>query len=361
MRADKYMTTKIKRVRGEYSHLMSGQGTIIRDLIRIIDEGALDIALIVDGNKRLKGVVSDGDVRRAFLAGYGFDTPAKDIMVKNFCFADQRSTRNERLSIMRESSIIQLPILDELGKIVDLELLEAQSRSHTRHNNIFIMAGGKGTRMGNLTANCPKPMLSVFGKPILQGIIEACKSNGFYKFTLSVNYLKEIIQDYFRDGSQFDVSIEYVVENEPLGTCGSLSLLDNKDIEPIVVVNGDLFTSVNFALLVDFHESHNADLTMCVKKKNVCVEYAVVEVKGNNFEGLVEKPSYEYLVNTGIYVLGPKAVGLIPKAQRFDMTDLIELCKSDALSVKIFFVHEDWVDIGNPEIINNFDRWSKNC
>ena len=319
----------------------------LRKSISILDESGSQIVLVVKNNK-LIGTITDGDVRRALLRGYLFDTPVKNIMNKNFIYLNQSSSENDALHLMRKKTIKQIPVLNNKGSVTKLFLMDELIKSKTLPYEVVIMAGGEGKRLGDLTKNCPKPMLKINGKPILEVILEQCIDLGLRKFYFSVRYLKNQIKHYFKDGSKWDVNIKYLEENKSLGTAGSLSLLKKKFTHPVLVLNGDVLTKVNLNKLFQFHNKHGADISICVRKHVEKIPYGIVNLDDLNVLSLEEKPEITNFINAGIYVLDPKIFKLVPKNTFFDMPELIKNSKKKNYKINGFPIHEYWQDIGYP-------------
>lgn len=321
----------------------------IRDAINVLNNEALRIALVCAEDYTLLGVISDGDIRRSILAGHNLDTNIKIIMNATPCVATPNNTRKEILLMMESKRLLQVPVVAG-GKVVGLETLQALTASTKFNNPIFIMAGGFGTRLKPLTDNCPKPLLAVGGKPILESIIERFIEFGFHNFFISTHYMPEKIRDYFKDGSQWNVSIKYIHEEIPLGTGGALGLLP-KDIPqlPLIMINGDVLTKVNFQQLIDFHNTQNPAVTVCTSRYEYQIPYGVIESNDYKLEKIVEKPTHQVFINTGIYVVSPSTVKGITSNKRIDMPALLENLISIGEHVATFPLHEYWLDIGQKE------------
>lgn len=320
--------------------------TTILKAMEIIDVSALQIGLVVDEQDRLLGTVTDGDVRRAILKGMALSEPVEQVMNRKPVTVRAGEGREQILKAMRERVLRQLPVLDEAGHVIGLERLDDLLSVPMHENWVVLMAGGLGSRLGELTKHCPKPLIPVGGKPLLETIIENFKEYGFQKFFLSVNYKAEMIQEYFRSGKSLDVQVEYLQEKKRLGTAGAISLLPQKPKKPIIVMNGDLLTKVNFQQLLDFHVQQKAVATMCVREYTFQVPYGVVRMEKEHLQAIDEKPIQSFFVNAGIYVLEPETVELIPQDTYFDMTDLFDLLLQKKDQVSIFPIREYWLDIG---------------
>lgn len=329
--------------------LFLASNSSVRDGMRVINDGAAQIALIVDISERLIGILTDGDIRRGLLLGHTLDSNVENLMQKNFRYINKDEKKDNILEVMRRESINQIPVLDKNGRVINLILLHDLLENKSQPNSVVIMAGGKGTRLRPHTENCPKPMLLVNGKPMLEIIIEHFIANGFHKFFLSVNYLKEQIFDYFEDGKKMGVEIHYLTEKEPLGTAGSLKLLPKNITEPFFVINGDVLTRLNPKHLLDFHYEHKSEATLCVREYVTTIPFGVVETKGITLIGFKEKPSYRQMVNAGIYVIDPKILSLIKQHEFMDMPTLLEKARKAENNVSVCPVHEYWIDIGRPE------------
>lgn len=321
--------------------------------IDVLDKAALRIALIVDTEGRLLGTLTDGDVRRALLKHLPLDTPVRLIMNIHPKTAEQGWTDSRILALMEQHELLQLPLLDKEGRVVGLTNLHGLLSRHRHDNPVFLMAGGFGTRLRPLTDNCPKPMLVVGDKPILEQILVNFVEAGFHRFYISTHYMPEVISDYFGDGQKWGVSIQYVHEDEPLGTGGALGLLPHDEIDlPMFVMNGDLLTSVNLTSFLEFHECHGSVATMCVREYEHQVPYGVITSEGNRIKTMVEKPIQRFFVNAGIYLLDPTLVKSIERGVRIDMPTLLERRIDHGEAVNMFPVHEYWLDIGRIDDFN---------
>lgn len=306
-----------------------------------------EIALVTDDKGRLVGTITDGDVRRALLRGSSLTTSASDIMNRNPRTARAGTARAEILAVLRREQIGQMPILSSLGVVVDILLAEELSRSVSEDHPVVIMAGGLGTRLRPITETIPKPMIPVGGRPILEIIIERFVQQGLRKVTLCLNHLAEVIQDHFEDGSRFGAEIAYVRENKRLGTAGALSLIQPPPTLPMIVMNGDILTAINFNQLLAFHRENEALATMGLNRYQYQLPYGVVDVREHHIERFAEKPVYDFFVNAGIYVISPEALNLVPHDVYFDMPSLFELIPA---SQRIAFpIHEYWLDIGRHD------------
>ena len=324
-------------------------GTALGEVIARIDASAHQIAVVVDSDCRLLGVMTDGDVRRAILRGMPMDSPVSGLMNPRPLTAPQSASRKDLLELMRRRVVHQVPIVNEANQIIGIALIDDLIGAKEKANWVVLMAGGLGTRLRPLTEQTPKPMLSLRGKPILESILERLAAEGFRKFFLSVNYKADIIEEHFGDGSRWGVSVRYLREDQRLGTAGSLSLMPETPDMPIVVMNGDLLTQVNIANILDFHAALDAVATMAVREYDLQVPYGVVRIAGERITAIEEKPVHKYLVNAGIYVLSPSALAYIPPRMYFDMPTLFDRLNAEGATTVAFPLREYWRDIGCRE------------
>jgi len=318
----------------------------------IIEKNAQGVALVVDDERRLIGVVTDGDIRRAILASLDLDMPVQDLLQHKAETVSPESLTApvgtpdaELLQLMNQHGMRHIPLLDSEDRVADLALLTDLVKGYELPMSAVIMAGGFGTRLRPLTDGLPKPMLPVGDKPLMELVVDQLRSAGIRRVNVSTHYKAEAITDHFGDGKQFGVEIHYVEEKHPLGTAGAIGLLDASD-EPLLVVNGDILTQVNFRAMLDFHREQNADMTVAVRQHEYRVPYGVVETRGGEITGIEEKPLIRHFINAGIYLLSPEACRSIPVDQSFDMPDLIKMLLAEGRRVASFPIHEYWLDIG---------------
>ena len=323
----------------------------LRSAIALIDRGAVQIAFVTDTERRLLGTVTDGDVRRALLRGETLEAPVEQVMNRGFRYLPATATEADALKFMRQHSLHHIPALDRDGRIVHLFLLDELVKPKPVANPVVVMAGGEGKRLRPLTEECPKPMLPVGGRPLLQIILEQCVEAGFRNFYFSVSYLKEMIKDHFEDGSRWGANITYLEENRPLGTAGSLSLLPETPTMPLLVLNGDVLTRVDYLRLLRFHSEQAASATLCVREHATQIPYGVVRLDDLRVLTLEEKPVLSHYVNAGIYLLEPRLLQFVPANSYFDMTSLLEKAVEAQCRVSAFPIHEYWVDVGVPETL----------
>lgn len=321
----------------------------IRETIEIIDCSSAQIALVVNEDRILLGTVTDGDIRRAIIKGVSLDEPVSEIMFSTPTVAIDDCSQESILSLMNRKGLRQIPIVDKCGRLQGLKLKDEFFTPKTRENTVVIMAGGLGSRLGSLTKDRPKPLLTVGDKPLLETILTTFVINGFNKFYFAVNHLSYQIKDYFQDGQKWNVEIRYLEESKKLGTAGALSLLPDKPRAPLIVMNGDILTKVDFQKLLDFHIQNGPVGTMCVREYNFQIPYGVVKTDSTRIISIDEKPCFRYFVNAGIYVLEPHILETIPKDQHFDMTALFENLLIKGEKTIVFPIREYWIDIGRTE------------
>ncbi len=311
-----------------------------------IQRGRCWLALVVDRDRRLLGLLTDGDIRRALLAGAGLDDRAEPCVQKNFVSVSPVASRTEVLDLMRARSLNQIPIVDEQGKLVGLHLLREMIGAVLRPNWAVIMAGGRGERLRPLTDTIPKPMVNVAGRPILERIILHLVGFGIRRIFLSVNYLSHMIEDHFGDGSAHGCSIEYLRETRPLGTGGSLSLLPAKPEDPLLVLNGDLVTQFDVGSMFAHHAEGNYAATVGVYEYVHDIPYAVIDAVDGRLTRITEKPTMRWLANGGIYMIEPALLDRIPRDTAYSLPDLIGACLDRGESVGAFHIDDDWLDVG---------------
>lgn len=332
-----------------WQKILLGPEQPIRDALELINHESLRIALVVDEKLHLLGVVTDGDVRRGLLRNIGLTSPVKEVMNLNPLTALYGTARKDLVKFMEKEQLLAVPLMRN-GIVSGLETLQKVGNLHKYQNPIFIMAGGFGTRLRPLTENCPKPLLKVGDKPILEIMLNSFVKTGFVNFYISTHYLPEMIRDYFGDGSKWNVNISYVHEEFPLGTGGALGLLpDNIANLPIILVNGDILTNVDFEKVLEFHNKHNAIATMCVRDYEYQVPFGVINGEGNRIVGMVEKPIQRFFVNAGMYIINSEIKNQVSKNIRIDMPTLLEKQIKKGLNVMMFPIHEYWLDIGRIE------------
>ena len=319
-------------------------GVNIEKVIKTLNSSTLKIALIKDGSNKLIGTITDGDIRRGLLMGLDLNSPIDSIINKNPLVVTSEVHRKEISGLMVRRRIQQIPIVNSENEVVGMHLWDELENSSLHPNTFVVMAGGVGSRLYPHTKNCPKPLLPVGGKPILQHILERAKDEGFSNFVLSINYLGHMIEEYFGDGKKFGVTINYLREEVPLGTAGSLSLFDSPPESPIVVVNGDSITNVGYGNMLDFHLENDASATIAVKTHEWQNPYGVVQTDGSRILDIEEKPIIQSKINAGSYVLSPSVLHLLEKDSHCDITTLLKRAQAQKNRLIAFPIYESWID-----------------
>jgi dTDP-glucose pyrophosphorylase len=339
----------------DLSNLLIGPDASIRDAASCLDRSARGIVLVVKADKTLLNTITDGDIRRAMLAGVNLDGPINQLLQRKAdspyrepVTAPADTERPVLLQIMQERNVRQVPLLDDGGRVVDLVTLPELLPDEVLPIEAVIMAGGYGTRLMPLTKELPKPMLPIGDRPLMQVMIEQLRQAGIRTVNVMTHYQQEKITDYFGDGKAFGVEMRYVAEDQPLGTAGGLGLIKTQN-DPILVVNGDILTRVDFRAMLEFHRNHKADITVAVRQYDVQLPYGVLECENQHVRKVREKPLLNFFVNAGIYLIEPSMHRYIPNEQSFDMTDLIQRLLDDGRSVVSFPILEYWLDIGQHQ------------
>lgn len=322
--------------------------------VQSIEASSRRIAVVIDAAGVLIGTLTDGDIRRCLLKGGSMQTRVGEAMNPAPLTASESSSDSHLLELMHRRNVLAVPIVDPLGRFVRLvhlaDLAETAAEGGAEGFDFaVIMAGGEGKRLRPVTQNIPKPMVEIGGVPLLERQMRRLVRAGISRIYLSVNYLAHVIEDYFGDGSRIGVSLSYLREKDRLGTAGALALLPETPVKPILVMNGDIVTMVDFAGLLNFHRSQSAEVTVAAVDYHVNIPFGVIEVEGLRVSALKEKPAQRFLCNAGIYSISPGVLRLIPDGSYFDMTDLMASCLSGGLPVNVFPMHEYWSDIGTPD------------
>jgi dTDP-glucose pyrophosphorylase len=320
----------------------------IEQAIRNLDRVAIKIILVVNEKNELEGTISDGDIRRGLLNGLDFRSSISSVIHKNALVVPPSMGRDLVLQLMVANKIQQIPILNEARQVVGLHLWDEIASNPVRSNVMIIMAGGEGTRLRPHTETCPKPLLPIAGKPMLEHIIENAKLEGFLNFIISINYLGDMIVDYFGSGDRWGVNIHFVREDSPLGTAGALGLLDPIPTEAFIITNGDVITDIHYGELLDFHNRYKASATMAVRVHEWQNPFGVVQTSGMEIVSFEEKPIVRSRINAGVYALSPEVLKLLAPNVHCDMPTLFERAKAQGLQTVAYPMHEPWLDIGRP-------------
>ncbi len=323
----------------------------IEDALKVIDAGGLRIALVVEQG-HLLGTLSDGDIRRAIIGHVPLSEKVSRAMNRHPRVATASASRDEVLRLMEQHQVLVVPLVDDDGQLVGIHNLKELLEPVASDSPVFLMAGGFGTRLRPLTDDCPKPMLKIGNKPILESTLESFIAAGFHRFFISVHYLADKIKTHFKNGERWGVDITYIEEKQPLGTAGALGLLPPLGDVPLLMMNGDVLTSVDFRALLAFHVERRSAATMGVRAYELQVPYGVVEAIDDRIQAVVEKPVHKFFVNAGVYVLSPEAVTRVPKNCRIDMPTLLSDLIAAGSDVTMFPIHEHWLDIGQFDDFN---------
>lgn len=322
---------------------------IIKEAIGSLNRVAIKIVLVVDQEGRLEGTISDGDIRRGLLKDLGLGSPIAGIIQHDALVVPPEMGRDMVMKLMVVNKVQQIPIINEYRQVVGLHLWDEISTPPVRQNLMVIMAGGMGTRLRPHTDNCPKPLVQVAGKPMLEHIIEHAQADGFSHFVLAIYHLGYMIEEYFGDGQRLGVHIDYLREQSPLGTAGALSLLNPLPTSPFVVTNGDIITDISYGELLDFHNRHKAAATMAVRVHEWQHPFGVVQTQGVDIVGFEEKPIARTYINAGVYALEPSVLKELSACGRCDMPDLFERVQAVSQRTVAYPMHEPWLDVGRPD------------
>jgi dTDP-glucose pyrophosphorylase len=337
-----------KRKRSWRDALLPADATM-QQAIGNLSDSSLQIALVVSPEGFLLGTLTDGDIRRGLLKGKDMKSPIDDIIFRQPLVVPPQMTRETMLQLMLANRIHSLPIIDEKRKVLGLHQLDSLLEPCQRPNLMVIMAGGQGSRLRPHTENCPKPLLKVAGKPMLEYIIERAKGEGFQYFTLAIQYLGHMIEDYCGDGSRWNVHIDYIREESPLGTAGAIGLLDPRPKVPFVVSNGDVLTDIRYGEFLDFHCRYGASATMAVRLHEWQNPFGVVNAEGVDITGFEEKPVIRNHINAGVYALDPEALNLLSKNEHCEMPTLFKRLQEGGARTIIYPMHEPWLDVGRED------------
>ena len=332
-----------------FEETVVSESASLRTAMEVLDRGSLEIVLVVSPDGALLGTLTDGDIRRAILSGASLEDAASGFMHRCFTAVGPSASRTEVLDLMRACALQQIPIVNEAGRLIGLHLLREILGASIRPNWAVVMAGGRGERLRPITDSVPKPMIKVAGRPILERIVLHLVGFGIRRIFLSVNYMGDMIEGYFKDGAELGCDIEYVREEKPLGTGGALSLLPEKPDHPVLMLNGDLLTQFNIGNMLGFHADGGFKATVGVHEYVHTVPYGVVEREGDRITGIREKPTQTWLANAGIYVFEPDLVERVPQDTYFPLPTLVEECLDRGEAVGAFPIKDDWIDVGHPK------------
>jgi dTDP-glucose pyrophosphorylase len=325
------------------------ENATIADAISNLEASHLKIALVVTDSQTLVGCILDGDIRRGLIEGLNMNSPITDIIHRNVLVVPPDMKRELVLQLMGANKIQQIPVIDEQNSVVGLHLWDDITKPTTRPNLMVIMAGGMGTRLRPDTEKCPKPLLPIAGRPMLEHIIEHAKREGFKNFVLAIHYLGHMIEEHFGNGERLGVQIDYLHEVSPIGTAGALSLLNPLPDAPFVVSNGDVITDIHYGGLLDFHSRQAASATMAVRLYEWQHPFGVVQTEGVDIIGFEEKPIARNHINAGVYALDPSALIVLTANEHCDMPTLFERLQTKGQRTVAYPIHEPWLDVGRPD------------
>ncbi len=320
----------------------------IGQAIRNLDQVAIKIIMVANAEGVLEGTISDGDIRRGLLKGLDLNSPITSVIHRNALVVPPELGRDLVMQLMLANKILQVPVVDAQRHVVGLHLWDEMTTPPTRPNLMVIMAGGMGKRLRPHTENCPKPLLPVAGKPMLEHIIERAKLDGFNHFVLAIHYLGHMIEAHFGNGERFGVRFDYLREESALGTAGALSLLSPLPEAPFVVTNGDVICDIRYGELLDFHVRHAAAATMAVRLHEWQHPFGVVQMQGVEIVGFEEKPIVRSNINAGVYAVEPVALRILTAGAYCDMPTLFERLQATAQRTVAYPMHEPWLDVGRP-------------
>lgn len=327
-------------------HIISEQA-LLRDALAMLNNlsGGVMTLIVTASDGHMTGTLTDGDVRRALLAGVSLDAPVAEAMFRGFHALHDGAVDPQAVRRIRERGIRLIPVLDADGKVV--RLIDTFRTRTLLPVSAILMAGGKGERLRPMTLTTPKPLLEIGGKAIIDYNIEALAAVGVTDISVTVNYLAEQLEAHFAEPVG-DVKVKCVRETKALGTIGSAALVDLPEEGDTVVMNSDLLTSVSFEDLYLRHSAEDADITIAAVPYNVSVPYAILATEGQRVLSLEEKPSYSYYANAGIYIFSNRILRTLDPEVRTDATDLIESAIAQGLKVTYYPINGTWIDIGSP-------------
>jgi len=328
----------------------------IKEAIKNLQKTRAQICLIVN-KKVLVGTLTDGDIRRSLLKGFNLGNKVINIMNKKPIVTKENFTRKKTLDLMKINQILQIPVVDKNGKLIGVYFLNNFLFEKNYKNPVIVLAGGKGKRVMPYTKNVPKPMLNVYGKPIIEHIINNLKNQGFLNIYISVNYKKEKIKNFLKDGKNFGVKIKYINETKEMGTAGCLSLINTSKIltKEIIILNGDIISSLSISDMLDYHKENKASATMASLEFEMTNPYRVIKADNTKIVGFEEKPINKTNINAGIYIVDKKYLKHVPK-KKFDITDLFLILLKKKTNSIIYPIHEKWIEIGNKDIYEKINK-----
>lgn len=333
----------------ESNHIISQESTLLDALARINTFKYPEplVLFVIDDKHHMVGTLTDGDSRRALIAGASVKDKAKKIMLRNFRYmTTSNATDVKEIRRQKEMKMKLVPILDEERRIVDIINLE---KFKTRLPvDAVLMAGGKGERLRPLTEKTPKPLLPVGKKAIIDHNVDRLISYGINHISVTVNYLKEQIEEHYSEPHN-GIHVQTVREPKFLGTIGSIRFVQEFYNDTVLVMNSDVFTNIDYEDFYLHFQQHDAEMSVAAVPYTVSVPYGIFDLEGRDIQGLIEKPTYNYYANAGIYLIKRSALDEIPDDTLFNATDLIEILIAEGKKVIRFPLNGTWIDIGNPQ------------
>lgn len=342
----------------------------IKQALVLLNQNRYKCLLVINNQKNIEGTLTDGDIRRAFIKNKKINTRVKDVCNRKFNFFYENEINLKKIKkilFQKNLNIDLIPIINKKKKLIRVYSQNDFKKFLNKKKNLnidlkaFIMAGGLGKRMLPVSTVLPKPLMPVGNKTVLELIMDKLKSEGIHKFFLSVNYKKDLIKAYFKEIS-LRYNIKFIEEKTPLGTAGSLFFLKKDKSKNFLVMNCDNLISINILNFFYFHKSNNYDMTIVTSQKNLKIPYGVCRINDNKFfERIEEKPRYEFLINTGVYLISKKVISTIKPNKKLDMNTLINKIKAKKFKIGIYPINEQsWIDVGQWDKYNKFVSKIKN-
>jgi dTDP-glucose pyrophosphorylase len=320
----------------------------IREAMATINHGGYQIAVVLDTDGRVVGLIGDGDIRRAILRGIDIDGPAGPIINRHPVCSHAGDDGATQLRLMEEHLVNAIPVVDHEGRFLSVTSIHDIVGRAATFRDAVIFAGGEGQRLRPLTENLPKPMVEVGGRPLIEHAVERLARTGVGRVHVAVNYMAEVIRGHLRDGADLGAAVSYIEETTRLGTAGALALIEDEPDGPILVMNGDILTDFDASSLFHFHRTSNAALTVGVVKYRLQIPFGVVEMEDGLVTGIDEKPMHQVHINAGVYAVEPSLLRLVPRGRPYNMTDLIADTLKESGTIAPFLIHEHWIDVGTP-------------
>jgi len=328
------------------------ENSILSQALKAISANKFKVAVIINKKKNVLGLLTDGDIRRALLNEKSLKSKALNVASQCPLIIPENPNYKKIKQLMTKNNILQLPVVDKNNKIINIiSSKELHSLGYKKNNSILIMAGGFGKRLLPLTKTIPKPLLRIGKERILDKIIENIKTYNFKKIYISVHYLSKKISNHAKSKKNWNIKVDIIKEKNPLGTAGCLYFLKNKLNFPLIVMNGDIITNLNYEEMLNAHNKNKSDITVALLTHKINIPFAVLETEDIKINDICEKPTISKNINAGIYIINPTIINKFCKKPKFlDMPDLIKLAIKNKKKVHAFPIHEDWDDVGNDKI-----------